>query len=161
MTSVLTRVALVIAFAVAAGWQVSARDLTITFKTTAASSSVECVASMPPTHKKATGVRRADPVKWKLDGHSCASFDPTLVVLKFDDNVVKSKTLTGVKDTTDSKVGWIDAQVTSTLGDAPDGSQHFYIITYKEKNAGDPEIDINNNPAPGSGRGRGRRGGRE
>ncbi len=160
MTSVLTRVALVIAFAVAAGWQVSARTLTITFKTAAPSSSVECVASMTSTDKIAKRVRLNEQLTWNLDGHLCTGFDPKNVTLIFESKVMKnSGPFTGSAGTGGN--GVISQPVTNSATDAPASSQHIYIIKYNMKNAGDPEIDINNNPTPGGGSGRGRRGGRE
>jgi hypothetical protein len=146
MSRYIARIACGVAVVMAISWRASAQQ-TITITFTKGTGGAACLASISPATDKAKKVKRKEPVKWVLQNSTvprdmCNGFNPKFVCLDFDTDALESGRLPC------STGGDITDKATASATDAPNNSRHPYIIRYKGRNAGDPEIDINGDFPP-------------
>jgi hypothetical protein len=104
----------------------------------------KCMADMSQTDKMGKFHTGESPVVWEIDGTNCRSFNYRHVALQFDTDVMNGGRLLGNCVSSAAKKCKITDAISSTPSNTPNHSRHPYVILFNGRNAGDPEIDINN-----------------
>ena len=113
---------------------------------------------------KSREVAPGDTIIWHVDGSACGTdYNRNSIKLDFDTNVLSALSASCVMVDA-SHCDFTGTIMPSGSENVPNLSRHAYVIKYKGRNAGDPELDINDGsgapPPPGTaplpaGRGRG------